>query len=222
MLQLSDISAARLKRRSSGQQVAAYLRGEIFAGRLAPGQRINQEETAALLGVSRLPVRDALAILENEGRISIEFHRGAFVLPMDAESIRDNTEIFGVIYAFVARRAAERLSKGLDAELAAIATRLAVAESGEEVWLLVERYLDAIMEVGVSKRMNQTLRRMRILAVSDIYELAPGVIEATRDGTVETISLIRAGDGDGAADRQMQTQRAAAELLVRVMEARDK
>lgn len=211
----------RLRRQSSGEQVAAYLRSEILSGRLAAGDRVNQEETATRLGVSRVPVREALAILENEGRIEMELHRGAYVLPIDPDSVRENTEIFGLIYAYVAQRAAERLTDDLSATLATIARELESATSGDDVWRVVGRYVDAIMEVGVSKRMNRTLRRMRVLVeVSDVNSVSPEAVEATRVGVLETISAIRAGDGVYAAQRQIDTQRAAAAHLMSALESR--
>jgi len=192
-----------------------------MAGRLAPGDRINQEETAALLGVSRVPVREALAILENEGRIETELHRGAYVLPIDPDSVRENTEIFGLIYAYVAEKAAERLTDDLDAALAAIGAELEAATSGDEVWRVVGKYVDAIMEVGVSKRMNRTLRRMRVLVeVSDVNAVSPEAVETTKLGILKTISLIRAGDARRASANQIETQRAAAEHLVAALETR--
>lgn len=218
---MSASSDARLKRRSSGEQVAAYLRDAIMAGRLVAGDRINQEETADLLGVSRVPVREALAILENEGRIEIELHRGAFVLPIDPDSVLENTEIFGLIYAHVARKAAERLTDELDVKLATISAELKAATSDGEVWRIVGNYVDAIMEVGVSKRMNRTLRKMRVLVeVSDVQAVSPEAVETTKLGILKTISLIRAGDGKRASQNQIETQRAAAEHLVAALKSR--
>lgn len=213
--------AARLRRQSSGEQVAAYLRNEILSGRLAAGDRVNQEDTAARLGVSRVPVREALAILENEGRIEIELHRGAFVLPADPESVRESTEIFGLIYAYVAQRAAERLTDDLDAALETIEADLGAASSGEQIWRIVGRYVDVIMEVGVSKRMNRTLRRMRVLVeIGDIHTVSPAAVESTRVGILKTISSIRAGDGESAARHQADTQRLAADHLMTALQQR--
>ena len=48
-------------------RVAAYLREAILGGELRPGDRIRQEEVAERLGASRLPVREALRMLEAEG-----------------------------------------------------------------------------------------------------------------------------------------------------------
>lgn len=213
--------AARLRRQSSGEQVAAYLRNEILSGRLAAGDRVNQKDTAARLGVSRVPVREALAILENEGRIEIELHRGAFVLPADPESVRESTEIFGLIYAYVAQRAAERLTDDLDAALETIEADLGAASSGEQIWRIVGRYVDVIMEVGVSKRMNRTLRRMRVLVeIGDIHTVSPAAVESTRVGILKTISSIRAGDGESAARHQADTQRLAADHLMTALQQR--
>lgn len=66
----SDVSSAR---------VAAYLRDAILGGQLRPGDRIRQEEVAAQFGASRLPVREALRILEAEGLTELEPHKGARV-----------------------------------------------------------------------------------------------------------------------------------------------
>jgi DNA-binding GntR family transcriptional regulator len=60
-------------------RVADHLRDTILAGALAPGQRIKQEEVAARFGTSRLPVREALRILEAEGLVEHERNKGARV-----------------------------------------------------------------------------------------------------------------------------------------------
>lgn len=210
----------KLQRRSSGELVADHLRREIWAGRLKPGQKILQEEVAAQLGVSRIPVREALVILENEGRVRMELHRGAFVVPMDAESVRDNSEIYGMIYGFVARRAAERIDPELDARLASIAESLVGADRPEDVWHLAERYLDTVLEHGTSPRMASILRRIRSLTVDNLYDVAPRTLEETRRGTIRLIEAIRAGDGDRAEAEQREMQRRSAELVVEAFAAR--
>jgi DNA-binding GntR family transcriptional regulator len=60
-------------------RVAAYLREAILGGELKPGMRIRQEDIAARLGASRLPVREALRMLEAEGLTEHEAHKGARV-----------------------------------------------------------------------------------------------------------------------------------------------
>jgi len=60
-------------------RVAAYLREAILGGELLPGVRIRQEEVATRLGASRLPVREALRMLEAEGLTEHEPRKGARV-----------------------------------------------------------------------------------------------------------------------------------------------
>lgn len=60
-------------------RVAAYLREAILGGELRPGDRIRQEDIAERLGASRLPVREALRMLEAEGLTEHEAHKGARV-----------------------------------------------------------------------------------------------------------------------------------------------
>jgi DNA-binding GntR family transcriptional regulator len=68
-------------RLSSGDQAALYIRRLIFDGDLRPGTRVPQDEIAQTLGVSRIPVREALIALEREGWVTIELHRGALSTP---------------------------------------------------------------------------------------------------------------------------------------------
>jgi len=60
-------------------RIAGQLRDEILRGDLRPGDRIRQEEVAERFGASRLPVREALRILEAEGLTEHETHKGARV-----------------------------------------------------------------------------------------------------------------------------------------------
>jgi DNA-binding GntR family transcriptional regulator len=60
-------------------RIAAHLRNAILRGELRPGDRIRQEEVAEQLGASRVPVREALRMLEAEGLTEHEAHKGARV-----------------------------------------------------------------------------------------------------------------------------------------------
>lgn len=64
---------------AASARVAAYLREAILHGRLRPGDRIRQEEVAEQFGASRLPVREALRMLEAEGLTEHEPNKGARV-----------------------------------------------------------------------------------------------------------------------------------------------
>ncbi len=68
-------------------RVAAHLREAILAGHIKPGERLRQEEIAKRLGASRLPVREALRILEAEGLTELESNKGARVPLLDAREV---------------------------------------------------------------------------------------------------------------------------------------
>jgi DNA-binding GntR family transcriptional regulator len=202
------------RRRSSGDIVADHLRREIFSGRFGPGAKIPQEAVAQELGVSRIPVREGLVILEREGRVRMEHYRGAFVIPMDEASIRDNAEIFGMLYAFVARRAAERVNPTFLGRLADLSARLKETDDPGTIYRLSEEYLDLILELGAAPRTAHVVRRMRSLAVDNLPEVVPGTITAIKTGTLALIEAIRDGAPERAAELQMIQQRAGADLVV--------
>ncbi|WP_438941779.1 GntR family transcriptional regulator, partial [Mycobacterium intracellulare] len=71
-----------LRRAQLSDEVAGHLRASIMSGTLRPGTFIRLDETAAQLGVSVTPVREALLKLRGEGMVQLEPHRGHVVLPL--------------------------------------------------------------------------------------------------------------------------------------------
>ncbi|MET0714000.1 MAG: GntR family transcriptional regulator [Mycetocola sp.] len=69
----------------ASQRIADELRVAILDGSLAPGERILQEELATRYRASRLPVREAIRILEAEGLVSIVANSGAWVSKLDLD-----------------------------------------------------------------------------------------------------------------------------------------
>lgn len=75
------------------EAVLVELRRFIATGRLRPGQQIIQDALAVELGVSRVPLREALKILEGEGQVSYLAHRGYFVTKL---SLSDLLEVYRI------------------------------------------------------------------------------------------------------------------------------
>ena len=82
-----DPFVRQVKPLSVVEQVIAEIRRSIVFGALKPGQEFSLRETAAHLGVSTAPVREALRVLQGEGLILVRRARSAVVAPMDAEDI---------------------------------------------------------------------------------------------------------------------------------------
>src|SRR5690606_9987065 len=87
-------------------EVARYVRDLILSGAVHAGQRIDQDEIAEQVGVSRLPVREALIILEAEGLIVNVARRGSFVAPLSPDDFFDHFEMYGLLAGIAAGRAA--------------------------------------------------------------------------------------------------------------------
>ncbi|MEJ8661025.1 MULTISPECIES: GntR family transcriptional regulator [Streptomyces] len=69
------------------QRIAGILRDEILAGDLSPGTWLRQDELAARLGASRIPVREALRILESEGLTESFPNRGARIPVLSLDDV---------------------------------------------------------------------------------------------------------------------------------------
>jgi DNA-binding GntR family transcriptional regulator len=107
--------------------VRDHVQAMILRGELIVGQRISEPEIAAQLGISRVPVREALRELESTGLVVARKHAGVFVREPDAAEIADLYEMRGVLDGFAGRRVATRrkaeravLSDVLDASIEAM------------------------------------------------------------------------------------------------------
>ncbi len=89
------------------EQVHSALLDDIASGKLAPGDRIIQEQIAQALGVSRQPVQQALALLRNQGVLHDAPGRGLIVAPLDTAHVQHMYDMRAVIEGLACRRAAE-------------------------------------------------------------------------------------------------------------------
>lgn len=74
-------------------RVTAILRKALLAGEFQPGEELSLTDTAARLGVSRTPVREAFQSLAAEGLLELRMNRGAVVVGIDEKFIRDHFEL---------------------------------------------------------------------------------------------------------------------------------
>ena len=90
------------------EAVLVEVRARILRGDIAPGAAVRQEDLAASLGVSRVPVREALRMLESEGHVTYVAHRGYRVTELDLDDLEEIYHLRALIEDDLARRALAR------------------------------------------------------------------------------------------------------------------
>ncbi len=144
------------------EAVTDSLRRAIREGVLAPGQRLTQSDIAAQLGVSRIPLRDALRRLEVESLVEIDGHRGARVTvlaPADVSEIYEmrvllEARCMAYAVANMPPETAERLSK------AAIASEEETLTPAEAFKRRRAFYAELYAHAG-RPRMSRTIMQLR-------------------------------------------------------------
>lgn len=87
--------------------VVSHVVNLILTGKLRSGDRVDRNEIAHELGVSRVPIQEAVVQLEHDGILSTQYHRGAFVELFDESVVREHHEIYGMLSGIASARAAE-------------------------------------------------------------------------------------------------------------------
>jgi DNA-binding GntR family transcriptional regulator len=176
--------------------------GLILKGVLLPGQRINEPDVAARLGVSRVPVREALRELESSGLVVARKHSGVFVRELTAHEIRDLYQMRGLLDGFAGKQAALRndaqkreLLVVLDASVAAM--RQAVGQHEVQRYYSENlRFHWALMASTQNEALIETYRGIvQKLHLSRLKNLSHDVgMQASFAEHVEIVQAVRQGD----------------------------
>lgn len=209
-----------LARMSSGEQVRLYVRRLIFDGVLKQGQRVPQDAIAQALGVSRIPVREALIALEREGWTTIIPHRGAFVNALDEPSVRDHYELYGLFYGFGVRRAVERKGTDLAEPLRVLQQQIAETTDPEVLHRLTLAFHRTVIDAAQSPRLRTMLRQMTDIVPGNFFALVPDADEVEREGVAAIVTAIERGYPE-LAEREYATMlRRQGDLVVELFRAR--
>ena len=164
-----------------GQRVLAELRKMIASGELAAGERIVEIPTAERLQVSRMPVRMALRVLEQEGLLVKAGNRGYTVREVTEDDIAGAVEVRGVLEGLAARQAAERgiseqtraqLQQCLDEGDRIFAKGHVLPEDLEAYHSLNMRFHQAIIEASGNRAIAEALARNDHLPFDSVSSLA--------------------------------------------------
>jgi DNA-binding GntR family transcriptional regulator len=111
-----------------------YLRGEIASGRIRGGDVVDPNPIAIALGLSRVPVREAMVRLATEGFLTSRQNRSMIVTELGAFEIQELYDIRAELEALAARRAVPNLTESKLDTLRFLARRMQEASRSPEVW----------------------------------------------------------------------------------------
>ncbi len=191
----------------------------VFSGELRPGDRLRQDEIAAQLGVSRIPVREAIISLDREGWVTISPHRGAYVHGLDPDYVRDHYELYGLIYAMAARRATERATPETAAALRDAAREVARTKDADAFAPANAAFVNAVLAMAAAPRLTSVLRTMTGIVPGNFFAQVPGSLTRQRKGLAAVNRRIEAGDGEGAAQEFLSMLRDQGDAVVRLLDS---
>lgn len=201
--------------------MAAHIRRLVITGEYRSGERVRQDEIASGLGVSRIPVREALIALEREGWVTVEPHRGAFVNGLDADFVRDHFELYGGIVGLMAQRCVERADDEAVAQLLAAASRVVDAPCDPEAFNdLVYRYVESLEWAAAAPRLTSMTKVMANLYPGNFFAEVPGAMEVQREGVAAIAAAIVDRDAERAGAECEVLLRRHGEVLTATLEAR--
>ncbi len=141
--------AGRLVRKTTVELVLDALRSRILSGAIAPGAPMRQEALAEELGVSRIPVREAIRLLSSEGLVDVLPHKGAFVSMLSKDEVREFFDLRQRLEPWLLHEAVPRIS---DTELAhAQAIVQAMDTAGADAWGRLNWQLHETLYAGAQR-----------------------------------------------------------------------
>lgn len=208
------------QQQGTSETVAAILREAILRGLFQGGQQLHQEEIAAQLGVSRLPVREALRQLEQEGLVVYRLNRGAVVSELSADEVQEIYEIRCSLESLALRLSIPHLTTS-DFQRAATILDITDRETDVSQWGKLNRDFHTLLYAPA--------RRSRLLALItafhrnvDRYLRMEMVVLEYKERSQQEHRLILAAcqrrDSDAAVTLLTQHIEAAGALLVNYLQ----
>ena len=184
--------------------VTDAIRERIVAGELGPGERLAEERLSAELGVSRMPVREALRALAAEGFVTVRPRHGASVTAYDAQEIGELIEVRATLEALNARLAARRQNPEQIAELQRVlADGSKFTERSDIAHLQAAnaRFHEALAAIAGNTVLMNIVRSLRDrtalifapasrLRVRENWEEHAGIVRAVINGDAELAALL--------------------------------
>lgn len=145
--------------------VVTALRERILSGGVPPGERLIEGKLSEELGVSRMPVREALRQLAAEGLVTIEPRRGASVTSFTPQQMRELVEVRASLEGLNAKLAAQRHDDQQIAEMQRIleeGTRVSKDGADDAVMLMMnQRFHDALGSIAANSILQDIMRSLR-------------------------------------------------------------
>lgn len=110
-LETPVVDLSHIRDLSLGGLIKQEVLAAILRGELRPGDRINEPDVAQRLGVSRVPVREALKALESSGLVVSKKHSGVFVRSIDEREITELYQLRASMDALAGRLLVRRLAQ---------------------------------------------------------------------------------------------------------------
>jgi len=151
-------------RRSLSDDVVDRLRSAIVNGEFAPGQRLNEVALAESFSVSRGPIREALTVLDREGLVKVERHRGARVTLLSRRDIDEIYELRLALERLAMERAVAHATSEDCAAMGGVIDRLRDAVERRDVFDVVARdveFHDLIYRAAKHDRLYQSWTLLR-------------------------------------------------------------
>jgi DNA-binding GntR family transcriptional regulator len=198
--------------------VLQELRSALASGVLMPGQQLVQEDLAAELGVSRVPIRESLKILEGEGHVTYLPNRGYFVTELSATDLSELYRIREILEAEALTRAVARLSDTDLREIGEILGDVNAAAASGDIDALTQAnraFHLSIVELSGMNRLNRLIRQL--WDASDIYRTVYFREESNRERIFaehqEIFAALKARDAQALIKAQNHHREQAVEVL---------
>ena len=186
------------------QVVREALRERVLSGEFEPGDRLPEERLSEELGVSRMPVREALRALAAEGLVTLEPRRGASVTTYTDAQVQELVEVRATLEGLNARLAAKRHDPKQIAKLEQIvqaSSRITEKSSLAEIQEHNERFHAAVEQIAANSVLMGIVRSLRdrtalIFAkqtrarVRENWDEHAGILRAVISGDAELAGLL--------------------------------
>lgn len=188
---------------SAEEEAYQHLLQGIRLGTLKPGERLLTEDIAQRIGMSRMPVREALRRLGAEGLVTVRPNRGAVVRGLSAREVDEVFDMRAALEGLAASRAARHATEADVRGLERLLDRMAECESDMGEWVTLHRqFHETICRIADSPRLASQISSLHSIVEPLMRVWLENALQPARARTshADILVALRAHDSKAAGE----------------------
>ncbi len=204
------------------QRLSEEIVREITAGRYYPGQRLTEKTISEKYGISHIPAREALKLLEKDGFVTIYPYRGAVINCVNIEEYKQMVTLHLALLREITAGVSKHISQHGIQALEQILFEMKQSEANEDLYHIVINFVERLYSISRFEYLTGIIvKQMRLVTLAGhLYFDIVKTREMALEHYQETLRIAKTENAEALYQFRREYLEAAAQRFIKYLEAK--